>query len=203
MWGASGLTVKLVGSALSVRGVRGQEQGLIVQIAVWGGRFVVRPEFCCAHVAAQGEQRLAQLPCNHRILEGAGNPGGGKWGGKEKKKREKQPLVRKCVSASHQLLSLCLPLSLHAASASYRSLITLPLLLPPPQLPLFIWGWCYPTDAAGCSLARNCYGSRGSTITPSRRKTVMHSSPRPRYYLTCASSSANAKLTAINDEALI
>lgn len=71
----SGLTVQLVGSALSVRGLRGQEQGLVVQIAVWGGRFVVPPEFCHVHVAAQGEQRLAQLPCNHRVLEGAGSPG--------------------------------------------------------------------------------------------------------------------------------
>lgn len=88
MGGMSPLTIQLVGSALSVRGLGGQEQGLVVQIAVWGGRFVVRPEFCRAHVAAQGEQRLAQLPCNHRILEGAGSPGG-KWGGE--KKRENTP----------------------------------------------------------------------------------------------------------------
>lgn len=82
----SWLTVQLVWSALSVRGLGGQE--LVVQIAVWGGRFVVRPEFCCAHVAAQGEQRLAQLPCNHRDLEGAGSPGGKQGGGK---KRENTP----------------------------------------------------------------------------------------------------------------
>lgn len=85
--GVSQLTVQLVGSALSVCGLRGQEQGLVVQITVWGGRFVVRSEFCRAHVAAQGEQRLAQLPCNHWIPEGAGNPGGKRGG----KKRENTP----------------------------------------------------------------------------------------------------------------
>lgn len=53
------LTVELVRGALSVGCLGGQEQGLVVQIAVWGGRFVVRPEFRRTHVAAQGEQRLA------------------------------------------------------------------------------------------------------------------------------------------------
>lgn len=122
----SRLTVQLAGSALSVHGLGGQEQGLVVQIAVWGGRFVVRPEFCRAHVAAQGEQRLAQLPCNHWILEGAGSPGG-KQGGE---KKEKTPLVR-CASASHPP-SLCL-FSVYPASAFYCSLITLPL-SPAPSL---------------------------------------------------------------------
>lgn len=57
--GASRLTVQLVGSTLPVCCLGGQEKGLVIEIAVWGGRFVVRPEFSRAHVAAQGEQRLA------------------------------------------------------------------------------------------------------------------------------------------------
>lgn len=130
MGGVRLLTVQLVGSALSVHGLGGQEQGLVVQIAVWGGRFVVRPEFCRAHVAAQGEQRLAQLPCNHRILEGAGSPGGRQGG----EKKEKTPLVR-CASASHpnRLLLYASTHSLYPASPFYRSLITLPL-SPAPSL---------------------------------------------------------------------
>lgn len=125
----SWLTVQLVGSALSVRGLGGQEQGLVVQIAVWSGCFVVRPEFCCAHVAAQGKQRLAQLPCNHRILEGAGSPGGKQGGGKKKRKT---PLVR-CASASHphRVLLYVSTHSLYPASPFYCSLITLPLPLSP------------------------------------------------------------------------
>lgn len=126
--GVSRLTVQLVGSALSVRCLGGQEKGLVVQIAVWGGRFVVCPEFSRAHVAAQGEQRLAQLPCNHRILEGAGSPGG-KQGGEKK-----TPLVR-CASASHphRLLLYVSTHSLYPASPFYCSLITLPL-SPAPSL---------------------------------------------------------------------
>lgn len=140
----SGLTVQLAGSALSVRGLRGKEQGVVVQIAVWGGCFVVRPEFCCAHVAAQGEQRLAQLPRNHRILMGAGSPGG-KQGGEGGKKRVKKPLVRLLQrlnlsdSFSMSLLTLSLSFSLYSpASPSYCSLITLPLspAPSPPRLPL-------------------------------------------------------------------
>lgn len=82
------LTVELGGGALSVGSLGGQQKGLVVQVAVWGGRFVVRPEFSRVHVAAQGEQRLAELPRNHRILEGAASAGrweaaegGGKKGG--------------------------------------------------------------------------------------------------------------------------
>lgn len=128
------LTVKLVGSALSVRGLGGQEQGLVVQLAVWGGRFVIRPEFCRAHVAAQGEQRLAQLPCNHRILEGAGSPGG-KQGGGEGKKERKHPwldLLQRLTHTDSFSMSL-LTLSLYPASPFYGSLITLPL-SPAPSL---------------------------------------------------------------------
>lgn len=135
-WGASRLTVKLVGSALSVRGLGGQEQGLVVQIAVWGGRFVVRPEFCRAHVAAQGEQRLAQLPCNHWILEGAGSPGG-KQGGEGGKKRKCPWLdMLRCLTltGSFSMPLLTHSLSLYPASPFYGSLITLPL-SPAPSLP--------------------------------------------------------------------
>lgn len=94
----SRLTVELGGRALPVRSLGGQEKGLVVQVAIWGGRFVVRPEFSRVHVAAQGEQRLAELPRNHRILEGAGSAGrweaaegGGKKGGVGRGGGEKKP----------------------------------------------------------------------------------------------------------------
>lgn len=107
--GVSRLTVQLVGSALSVRCLGGQEKGLVVQIAVWGGRFVVRPEFSRAHVAAQGEQRLAQLPCNHRILEGAGSPGGKEGGEKKNTPGQMCFSVSPSPATSLCLYSLSLP----------------------------------------------------------------------------------------------
>ncbi len=81
-----------------------------------------------------------------------------------------------------------------------HSLRSLSLLLPPSPALSFIWGWCYPADTAGCCLVKNCYGSRGFTIIPCSPKTVIHPSPRAHYYLTCASSSANTKLTAVYKE---
>lgn len=201
-WGFIGLTIKLVGSALCVRGLRRQEQGLVVQIALWGGHFVVRSEFCRAHVAAQGEQRLAQLPCNHWILEGAGSPGR-KQGGEKKRRKKKSTwldvLQRFTLSDSlcTSLLTLSLPsfsflLLTHHSPSLYCSL--------PPQLPSFIWAWCYPADTAGCCLVKNCYGSRGFTIIPCSPKKVIHPSPRGSSLLTCSSSSANTKLTATYNE---
>lgn len=114
----SRLTVRLVGGALSLRGIGGQEQGLVVHIAVWGGRFVVRPEFCRAHLAAQGEQRLAQLPCNHRILEGAARPGGKR--GREEKKKRKYPWLDVLRRLNpHRLL---LSVSTHSLPTSFSFL---------------------------------------------------------------------------------
>lgn len=146
----SWLTVELGGRALSVRSLGGQEKGLVVQIAVWGGRFVVRPEFSRVHVAAQGEQRLAELPRNHRILEGAASAGrwetaegGGEKGGGKGRRRQKPPWSDAAWACGPSLAtSLAVsPLSpsttAASASSAAHSSLSLSLLLPPSPAPSF------------------------------------------------------------------
>lgn len=104
------------------------------------------------------------------------------------------------VSASFSFSMLLLTLSTLLLLSTALSSLSLSLLLPPSPALSFIWGWCFPTDTAGCCLLKNCYGSRGFTIIPCSPKTVIHPSPRAHYCLTCASSSANTKLTAVYKE---
>lgn len=122
----------------------------------------------------------------------------------EGKKREKHPwldvLLRLTLTGSFSMSLLTLSTQLLLSIAHSSLSLSLSLLLPPSPALSFICGWCYPADTAGCCLVKNCYGSRGFTIIPCSPKTVIHPSPRAHYYLTCASSSANTKLTAVYKE---
>lgn len=136
------------------------------------------------------------------VIIGSWRELGAQVGDREEKKKRKHPwldvLQRLTLTGSFSmpLLTLSTQLLLSIAHSS----LSLSLLLPPSPALSFIWGWCYPADTAGCCLVKNCYGSRGFTIIPCSPKTVIHPSPRAHYYLTCASSSANTKLTAAYKE---